>query len=107
MNFMTAKTLSGDVAGSLGISAKAEDTIGIRPEHFRTTTAAKALISATLELVENLGEYALVHMLTEAGDEIIVKMDTPPKQAAGETIHLTTDKASIHQFDGNTGKRLA
>ncbi|HCV88453.1 MAG TPA: ABC transporter ATP-binding protein [Alphaproteobacteria bacterium] len=107
MNFMTAKTLAGDVAGSLGISAKADDTIGIRPEHFRTTTAAKALVSATLELVENLGEYALVHLLTEAGDEIIVKMDTPPQQAAGEMIHLTTDKASLHQFDGKTGKSLA
>ena len=106
MNFMAAETLAGDAGKSLGIAAGSGATIGIRPEHFRTTTAAKALVSATLELVENLGEYALVHLLTEAGDEIIVKMDSPPKQASGEVIHLTTDKAGIHQFDGKTGQRI-
>lgn len=106
MNFMAAKTLAGDAGKGLGIAAGSGGAIGIRPEHFRTTTAARALVSARLELVENLGEYALVHLLTGAGDEIIVKMDSPPKQASGEVVHLTTDKASIHQFDGKTGQRI-
>ena len=107
MNFLPAETLAKDTAKALGVTAGPGKMVGIRPEHFRTTTSAKALVSAKLELVENLGEYALAHMLTAAGEEIIVKMETPPKQAAGEMIHLITDTASLHLFDKDTGARLA
>ncbi len=107
MNFLPAETLAKDTLKALGVTARPGTMVGIRPEHFRTTAAAKALVSATLELVENLGEYALVHLLTEAGKEIIVKMDSPPKQAAGEVIHLTADKASLHRFDQDTGARIS
>ena len=107
MNFLPAETLAKDTAKALGVTAGPGTMVGIRPEHFRTTAAAKALVSAKLELIENLGEYALAHMLTAAGEEIIVKMETPPKQAAGEMIHLITDTASLHLFDKDTGARLA
>ena len=106
MNFLPAETLSAATAKAIGIQTKAGMTIGIRPEHFKTTTAAKSLVSATLELVENLGEYALVHMLTTDGDEVIVKMDTPPKQAPGEVMHLTVGKADFHVFDAASGQRV-
>ena len=106
MNFLPAATLSAANAKAIGIQAKAGMTIGIRPEHFKTTTAAKSLVSAKLELVENLGEYALVHMLTTDGDEVIVKMDTPPKQAPGEVMHLTVGKADFHVFDAASGQRV-
>ena len=106
MNFLPAETLSAATAKAIGIKTKAGMTIGIRPEHFKTTTAAKSLVSATLELVENLGEYALVHMLTTDGDEVIVKMDTPPKQAPGEVMHLTVGKADFHMFDAVSGQRV-
>ena len=107
MNFLPAETLAKDTLNALGVTARPGTMVGIRPEHFRTTATAKALVSAKLELVENLGEYALAHMLTAAGEEIIVKMETPPKQAAGEMIHLITDTASLHLFDKDTGARLA
>ena len=107
MNFLPAETLAKDTLNALGVTARPGTMVGIRPEHFRTTATAKALVSAKLELVENLGEYALAHMLTAAGEEIIVKMETPPKQAAGEMIHLITDTASLHLFDKETGARLA
>ena len=106
MNFLPAERLATDNARSLGLTAKVGQTVGIRPEHFRATTAAKALVSAKLELVENLGEYALVHLLTEGGEEIIVKMDKAPKQSAGDVLHLTTDKASLHVFNSASGARL-
>ena len=106
MNFLPAETLSAATAKAIGIQTKAGMTIGIRPEHFKTTTAAKSLVSATLELVENLGEYALVHMLTADGNEVIVKMDTPPKQAPGEVMHLTVGKADFHMFDAASGQRV-
>ena len=106
MNFLPAETLSAANAKAIGIQTKAGMTIGIRPEHFKTTTAAKSLVSAKLELVENLGEYALVHMLTTDGNEMIVKMDTPPKQAPGEVMHLTVGKADFHMFDAVSGQRV-
>ena len=106
MNFLPAESLSAAIAKAIGIQTKAGMTIGIRPEHFKTTTAAKSLVSATLELVENLGEYALVHMLTADGNEVIVKMDTPPKQASGEVMHLTVGKADFHMFDAASGQRV-
>ena len=106
MNFLPAGTLSAANAKALGMQTKSGLTIGIRPEHFRTTTAAKSLVSAKLELVENLGEYALVHMLAPDDIEIIVKMDEPPKQAPGDVMHLTVDKADYHVFDAESGQRV-
>ena len=102
MNFLDYSDLSSPTAKALKIDPEA-GIVGIRPEHLKSTTAAKALISASLELVENLGEYALVHMVTAGGRELIVKMDKPPKAGAGETIHLIADAGSIHCFDAESG----
>jgi multiple sugar transport system ATP-binding protein/alpha-glucoside transport system ATP-binding protein len=105
MNFLDHSDLSSANAKALKIDPKA-GIFGIRPEHLKPTTAAKALISAPLELVENLGEYALVHMVTESGREMIAKMDKPPKAVAGDMIHLTADAGSIHCFDADNGLRI-
>ena len=59
-----------------------------------------------MELVENLGEYALVHMVTEGGCEMIVKMDKPPRASAGDMIHLTADAGNIHCFDAASGLKV-
>ena len=105
MNFLDQADLDTAAAKVLKIDPKA-GIVGIRPEHLKATTAAKALVSAPLELVENLGEYALVHMVTEGGRELIVKMDKPPKAAAGDIIHLTVDASNIHCFDAGSGLRI-
>ena len=102
MNFLDHDDLSSVTAKALKIDPKT-GIVGIRPEHLKSTTAAKALISASLELVENLGEYALVHMVTAGGRELIVKMGKPPKAGAGEAIHLTCDAGRIHCFDAKSG----
>ena len=105
MNFLDQADLATAAAKALKIDPKA-GIVGIRPEHLKATTAAKALVSAPLELVENLGEYALVHMVTEGGQELIVKMDKPPKAEAGDMIHLTADAGNIHCFDAESGLRM-
>ena len=102
MNFLNYSDLSFATAKALKIDPGA-GIVGIRPEHLKSTTAAKALISASLELVENLGEYALVHMVTPSGRELIVKMDKPPKAGAGEMIHLTADAGRVHHFNAESG----
>ena len=105
MNFLDQADLATAAAKVLKIDPKA-GIVGIRPEHLKATTAAKALVSAPLELVENLGEYALVHMVTGGGRELIVKMDKPPKAEAGDLIHLTADAGNIHCFDAESGLRM-
>jgi len=39
-----------------------------------------SLISGKLELVENLGEYALVHLTSNTGMEFIAKLNNSPKE---------------------------
>ena len=46
-------------------------------------------------------------MLTAAGEKLIVKMDSPPRKAACEVIHLIADKASVHLFVQETGARIS
>ena len=105
MNFLDHSDLSSATAKALKIDPKS-GIVGIRPEHLKSTTAAKALVSAPMDLVENLGEYALVHMVTEGGRELIVKMDRPPKAVSGEMIHLTADAGNIHCFDADSGLKI-
>jgi len=103
---------NGVKAGAAGKGRKNADlgargaVIGVRPEHLATCTASTALLSARLELVENLGEYLLAHLETDGGDEVIVKMDSLPKQQSGQRIHLGAKSANLHLFDQKTGARL-
>ena len=66
---------------------------------------AKAVIEGRLELVENLGEYALVHLITATGIEFIAKTEKPPKAAKGETIGFTIKPELAHYFHKDSGLR--
>ena len=59
-----------------------------------------------LELVENLGEYALAHMISDKGTEFIAKLDRPPETAIGDRMGFTADPALIHRFDAGTELRI-
>lgn len=103
MNFFDAtdintKTAKVDLEGM---------TIGLRPEHMVETTAKGAWISGTLELVENLGEYALVHMKSESGAEFIAKMDSAPNAKNGDTLHFACEDNKYHLFDAETELRVS
>ena len=70
------------------------------------TDAANAVIEGRLELVENLGEYALVHLITTTGVEFIAKTEKPPLAQKGETIGFTIKPELAHYFDAKSGLRL-
>ena len=55
MNFLNSKTLTKNIS-TIVKGAKREDIIGIRPEHLLKTTYTNSIISARLDLIENLGE---------------------------------------------------
>lgn len=105
MNFFGSDDLSGDwLRGLTGFAPNA--TVGIRPEHLRQCDAGEAALSGRLELVEQLGEYALAHLISENGVEFIAKMEKPPVQKYGETLGFVTDYTLAHVFDAD-GQRAA
>ena len=95
------KTIASKVAGS------AESIeIGIRPEHLKQCTEQKAIISGELEVMEQLGDHVLAHMVTKSGDEFISKFDSVGKNKRGDTLHFEASAKNIHFFNQNTGSRL-
>ena len=64
----------------------ADANIGTRPEHLIACPEKNAMIGGTLDLVEQLGEYALVHLNTASGESFVTKMNALPKIAKGEQM---------------------
>ncbi len=111
MNFFNAHAEGGQlvVAGKSAQIAphiSGDVIVGIRPEHMEECDEASALISARLELVEKLGEYALVHMVSTDGTQIIAKFEKPPVQSSGDIIHFRAANNTLHLFDKTTEERL-
>ena len=98
MNFLNSKTLTKNIS-TIVKGAKREDIIGIRPEHLIKTTYTNSIISARLDLIENLGENVLVHMILNNDDQIIAKMNTAPKEPIGTKLHFTANTKNLHLFN--------
>ena len=103
MNFFNAADLTTKGNGFLGGEI---DLIGIRPEHLEATAEKSALVMATPELIENLGENALVHCTTPAGTEFIVKTTDLTKFTPGKPVGITADKARITGFNSTSQQRI-
>ena len=98
MNFLNSKTLTKNIS-TIVKGAKREDIIGIRPEHLIKTTYTNSIISARLDLIENLGENVLVHMILNNDDQIIAKMNNAPKEPIGTKLHFTANIKNLHLFN--------
>ena len=98
MNFLNSKTLTKNIS-TIVKGAKREDIIGIRPEHLLKTTYTNSIISARLDLIENLGENVLVLMILNNDDQIIAKMNNAPKEPIGTKLHFTADIKNLHLFN--------
>ncbi len=105
MNFFDVADLADNAQKQLVRPIDVAEQIGIRPEHMMACSAAKAIVQGTLDLVENLGEYALVHMITANGASFIAKMEKPPEIEKGGIISLTVKPELVHYFDAATGLR--
>jgi multiple sugar transport system ATP-binding protein/alpha-glucoside transport system ATP-binding protein len=106
MNFFAASDLPATAASSLGREVGTNNQVGLRPEHMVPCAEAEASVQGKLELVENLGEYALVHLLTPSGVEFIAKTEKPPAAAKGELLSFAVKPELAHYFDKDTGLRL-
>ena len=104
MNFFNPSDLAGTAPAEL--RQVGEDTIiGIRSEHLSLCRAGEETLSATHQLVEHLGEHALVHCTTNAGTEFIAKLDVPPQSGRDEPLYLSVSPDRWHLFDRASGLR--
>ena len=104
MNFFTATNLENRVSHIVE-GADDTDTIGIRPEHLRKCKTKDAIVTAKLDLIENLGENLLVHCIAKDGAEFITKMEATPTESIGDTICFDAPSDRIHLFDGTSTRR--
>jgi len=106
MNFFSATDLTPDSSALVGRDITAGMQVGFRPEHLDLADASNTVLEGKLELIENLGEYALVHLITETGVEFIAKIDKPPTVSKGTTIGFGIKPELVHSFDSASGMRL-
>jgi len=106
MNFFTAADLTASAQSQLN-KAISNQHVGIRPEHLVVANGDNAVVEGKLELVENLGEYALVHLMTDTNVEFIAKTERPPSVPKGSTIAFGIKSDMAHYFDSDTGARIA
>ncbi|MEM6467656.1 MAG: sn-glycerol-3-phosphate ABC transporter ATP-binding protein UgpC [Pseudomonadota bacterium] len=104
MNFFEAADLTE--AGASLLHAQ-DHVLGMRPEHLEIVAPDQAQVMATPSLIENLGEYALVHCETPSGSEFIVKLTEPGPIAKGQQIPLAAEPSKQHLFDKQTNLRVA
>ncbi|EFO29388.1 maltose/maltodextrin import ATP-binding protein MalK [Roseibium sp. TrichSKD4] len=73
--------------------------IGVRPEHLKLKTeAAGTGLNATVDLVENLGDESVIHLL--AGDQrITARSHEPVECEIGQSVFLGFDTNRAHFFD--------
>ncbi|MFT5785251.1 MAG: ABC-type sugar transport system ATPase subunit [Ascidiaceihabitans sp.] len=106
MNFFELADLTENASALLGRTIDPSLQVGLRPENLSPADDATAVVYGKLELVENLGEYALVHLSTATGVEFIAKTEKPPEGAKGSMIGFGIKPELAHFFDKSTGLRL-
>jgi ABC-type sugar transport system ATPase subunit len=81
-------------------------TVGLRPEHARPIEAERAAISGPVEMVEQLGADALVHVGYGAGTPLIVRVPHGAQPQVGSTFGFDVVPAHVFVFDAQNGTRL-
>ena len=88
--------------------------LGVRPEHVTLASAGdSAAIDCTIEVNEMMGSELHLHVHTENGDRLIVRVPTVTlddeqrhSMAYGEPLSITFGGKVMHFFDAESGKNL-
>ena len=102
MNFFNQQ----DVLDVVKLKVGTELLLGVRPEHLVPCLKNDAWLVGNLDLIENLGEYLLVHFKTLSESSFIVKMDRKINNMVGETVYFKPIDKSIHFFHKVSSKRV-
>ena len=81
---------------------------GLRPEEITVMqgSANGNSLPAAVELVEHLGDTALVHCRLPGGTTVLAKTHGTSEITAGDLVHLSYDPSRTHLFDAE-GRRIA
>jgi len=115
MNFVAGKA-NGDGRIALDHGGQARTTrstleqgravmVGVRPEHLTPCGERDAILSGPVEMVENLGADALIH-IGHGGNTVIARLPHGASPAVGSTFCVAADPARVFAFDAATGARL-
>ena len=80
-------------------------TVGIRPEHLIPCGDREAFVSGPVEMVENLGADALIH-IGHGGNTIIARVPHGTSPTVGSTFCVTAEPARVFAFDAANGARI-
>ncbi|KMW57352.1 Maltose/maltodextrin transport ATP-binding protein MalK [Candidatus Rhodobacter oscarellae] len=105
MNFFAPSALAATAPADLRGGSEDALLVGIRPEHLRVCEPSEAIVTARLDLIENLGEHVLAHMVATDGTEFIAKMETLPEGADTSAMQFTAAPERVHRFDKASGLR--
>ncbi len=88
-------------------------TLGVRPEHIRLAEDSEAGIPCTLEVNEMMGSELHLHVVTEDGTRVIVRVPTlnlsdelRESLVRGKQLRITFDGKVMHFFDGETEQNI-
>lgn len=73
--------------------------VGIRPEALCPVEEGNGIISGEVQLVEELGEFHLIYVLTETGKTLVAKVEGNSRTNPNESIHLAAPPEQLHVFD--------
>jgi multiple sugar transport system ATP-binding protein len=102
MNFLPGSTLPGP-------SGSDRTTLGIRPHDVTIVSRGAGDLDAWVDVVEPRGSELLVYLrIGAAGDGSELRVVAPPEQAieAEQVVGVRFDKARLHWFEGDGGKRI-
>ncbi len=91
-----------------------EIVLGVRPEHFKMSTAGDpAAIPCTIKVNEMMGSELHLHVETATGDRLIVRIPTVSlddevrhSMVYGATVYVTFEGKVMHFFDPETEQNL-
>jgi sn-glycerol 3-phosphate transport system ATP-binding protein len=95
----------GQVTGNVHVAAGQPVMVGIRPEHALPAPPESAAVSGSVEMVEQLGADALVHV-GYGGSSFVVRVPHGRQPEVGAPFGLHVDPARVFVFDGASGTRL-
>ncbi len=102
----------GEALAKKNISSRAI-TLGVRPEHMVLGKEGPGSIPCTLEVNEMMGSELHLHVYTEDGSRLIVRVPTVDLDAAsrqqltaGKKVWVTFESKVMHFFDGETTENL-
>jgi multiple sugar transport system ATP-binding protein len=118
MNLLQGTAVGGEVrlgGHALPVRTKADGpvTLGVRPEAWRIVSADRASseggIPVEVSVVEELGADSFVYGTSEVQGTphaMTIRISERNTVHKGQVIHVTTDPATVHVFDGESGERI-